>query len=179
MFAKFLSTSLIATAVFALQVGCSSQDAPQDSAERDQPIEMTGPPPLLEDEHQGPHGGHVIELGRSHEFHAELMENEEARTVSVYILGKDMQELALGQPTISLSLIVEGKPQSFVLQAADPTDGKASRFEATDSEAFAALHEHEATGKLLVSIDGKSYSGAIEHHDRDHGHEGEDHDHDH
>ena len=178
MFAKLLSTSLIASAVFAIQVGCTSQDAPQDSAERDQPVEMAGPPPMIEDEHDheehhGPHGGHVIELGRSHEFHAELVENEEARTVSVYILGKDMQELAIDRPTINLSLIVEGKPQSFALQAADPADGKASRFDATDSEAFAALHEHEATGKLLVSIDGKSYSGAIEHHD----HEGEDHDH--
>ena len=177
MFAKFLSTSLIAAA-FALQVGCTAQDSAPAPADRDQPIEMAGPPPMIEDEHghdehQGPHGGHVIELGRNHEFHAEIVENEEARAVSAYILGKDLQELAIEQSTINLSLIVEGKPQSFALQAAGPTGGKASRFDATDSEAFAALHEHEASGKLLVSIEGKSYSGAIEHHD----HGGHDHDH--
>jgi|GEM_PF-1108507 len=170
---------LLTIAISALLGGCK----PQATAELEQPVEMAGPPPAIEGdhghdgEHEGPHGGHVIELGRSHEFHAEIVEDDQARTVTIYILGPEMQELAIEQNEINLSLLVDGKHQSFLLRAVDPIDGKASQFQSTGSEVFAARHEHEATGKLLVMINGKSYSGAVKHHK--HGHNGEEHGHDH
>ncbi len=126
-----------------------------------------------EDEHQGPHDGHVIELGRNHEFHAEVVENEEAGMVTVYILDKKMKELAIDQATIVMNLKFDGKGKTFELTAVDASDGKASRFDATDRSLFEALHEHEATGKIRVTINGDPYSGEVEHHHHD---EHDDHD---
>jgi len=130
-----------------------------------------------EDEHQGPHGGHVIELGRNHEYHAELVEDEEAGTVIVYLLDKDLKELPIDQSSIVMNLTVDGQAKTFELASADANGGKTARFDATGRSLFEALHEHEATGKLQVSINGTPYSGAVEHHhhgddeDAEHNHE--------
>ena len=174
--AKRLSALLLLNSFLLLQVGCGSPTP----ADVDQPIEMDGPPPAVDDghdhagEHQGPHGGHVVELGRSHEFHAEIVEDAEAKTVTVYMLGKDLQELPIEQQEIMLSVVVDGAPRSFAFSPTNAADGKASQFQSSGDEAFVALHEHGAAGKLLVKIGGKSYSGEVEHHD--HGdHAGHDH----
>jgi len=53
-------------------------------------------------EHQGPHGGHVVELGHNHEYHAELVEDEAAGLVTVYILGKDLREFPIAESSIAL-----------------------------------------------------------------------------
>ncbi len=128
-------------------------------------------------EHQGPHNGHVIELGRNHMYHAEVVEDDAAAMVTVYILDKDMKELAIDQASIVMNLKVDGQGQSFELTAAA---GSASQFNAADKTLFEALHEHEATGKLRVTIDGSPFTGDVEHHhhgDAD-GHDHEDgHDH--
>lgn len=127
------------------------------------------------EEHEGPHGGHVIELGRNHRYHAELVENEDAQTISVYMLGEDLKALAIDAPSMTMNLVVDGAAQSFELTAVDPVDGKASQFDGGDKSLFEALHEHEASGKLNVAIDGTPYSGAIEHHDH-HEEHADDHD---
>lgn len=167
----------IAASLAVLSAGCSSEP----SVENSEPIEMDGPPPDLggtmigdahghDDVHQGPHGGRVIELGRSHEFHAEIVEDDDARIVTVHILGREMQPWPIEQSEVVLSLRVDGTPRSFTFPAKDSAEGKASRFEAPDRESFAALHEPGATGKLLVTINGKSYSGVVEPHDHNHDH---------
>lgn len=149
-------------------VGCSSEPV----VEKSQPIEMEGPPPEIEDAHvhndEGPNGGQLIELGRSHEYHAEIVEDDEARIVTVHILGGEMQPWPIEQPAVTLSLLVDGSPHAFELQAKDPVEGKASRFETADTALYEALHKPDASGKLLVRIDGKSYSGVVEPHDHEH-----------
>jgi hypothetical protein len=120
-----------------------------------------------EEEHEGPHGGHVIELGRSHEYHAELVDDEQASTVTVYILDHDLEELPIGATTVSLNLAADGQATPFKLAAVSPADGKASQFTSADPAAFQALHEDEASGKLRVNIAGAPYSGDIEHHHHD------------
>lgn len=134
-----------------------------------------------EGEHEGPHGGHVVELGRNHEYHAELVEDESAGSVTVYILGKDLKELPIAQSSIAMNLVVDGQARSFELAASSAQDGKASCFVASGKELFEALHEHEASGKLRVTIDGTPYTGAVEHHHHhgDEDHDDHDHDHDH
>lgn len=123
------------------------------------------------EEHEGPHGGHVIELGHNHEYHAELVDNEKDGTVTVYLLDKDLKELAIDQSTIAMNLTVDGKPKTFELKAADATDGKATRFDTADRALFEALHEHDAAGKLRVTIDGTPVTGSVEHHHHEHGHD--------
>lgn len=115
-------------------------------------------------EHEGPHGGHVIELGHNHQYHAELVENEDTSTVTVFMLDQDMKELAIDQASVTMNLMVDGQVQSFELAAAGAAAGGASRFDAAGNALFEALHEHEASGKLRVTIDGSPYSGEVEHH---------------
>lgn len=166
---KTLPFSLCTLAILTLSVfagGCwqttnSSSGSPSSGDAHDHDGHEHG------EEHEGPHGGHVIELGRNHEYHAELVENEEAGTVTIYMLDKDLKELAIDAPSIVMNLTVDGQAQSFELTAANASDGKASRFEAAGRDLFDALHEHQATGKLRVTIDGTPHSGDVEHHDHD------------
>jgi len=167
-------TCLLATLAFiAVLSGCGSKPAIDNTS-----TDISGPPPTTakHDEHQGPHHGHVIELGRSHLYHAELVENEKTSTVTIYMLDKDMKEMAIDQPTITMNLKFDGNSKTFQLSARDAKAGRASRFDSDDSALFEALHKHEATGKLRVTINGSSYSGEIEHHDHDKEH-GEKHKH--
>lgn len=133
-----------------------------------------------EHEEHGPHGGHLVELG-DHEFHGEVAFDAKEKKVVVYVLG---HELSKTQPikdqTVTLSLMIDGKPQPFELKAVPQTgdpEGSSSRFELA-GDLIVAEHikdEEDLQGRLTVNIDGKPYSGAIEH-----GHEhGHDHDHDH
>ncbi|WP_164101475.1 hypothetical protein [Candidatus Laterigemmans baculatus] len=163
-----LSLRLALVAVLGVSaVGCGAE-----TTEETQPIEIEGPPPVIDDAHahhdEGPHGGHLIELGRSHAFHAEIVEGDDARQVTVYILGSELELVPIEQPTITLSLVVDGKAQAFELQANDPVEGRSSSFVANDANLYETLHAPGVTGKLLVAIDGKSYSGAVGAHDHDH-----------
>jgi len=132
----------------------------------------------------GPHGGHLVELGE-HEYHAEVVFDHEANALSVYLFGADLKKpLAIDGTEISLNLTIEDKPTQLTLAAAPlegEPEGKSSRFALT-GDPTVAEHVHDAEdlhGRLSVTIAGKPYSGAIEHHHgHDHGHDG-DHGHDH
>ena len=172
-----LSAGLIAIALAGL-AGCGSGSGETPKS--------AGPKPTANDGHAhdhgagdrpAPHGGHIIELGRNHQYHAELVEDEKAHSVTVYILDKDMKELPIDQRSVVVNLVVDGKAQTFELTAAGAQEGKASRFVSSGKALFEALHEHEATGKLRVTINGSPYSGEIAH-DHDHDHDHDDHDHD-
>jgi hypothetical protein len=126
----------------------------------------------------GPHGGHLIELGRDHKYHAELVENEEAERLIVYLYDEQIKELAIEQPSISLTLTSAGTTSTFEL-AGVTSEGASgsSRFESADAELFKLLEQRgEVIGKLRVTIEGTPYTGNIEHHDH---HEGESSGHDH
>jgi hypothetical protein len=148
-----------------VSVGCESKPSDGNSSTGEHAHDEAGHEEHGHDEeHEGPHGGHVIELGRNHEYHAEIVEEEKSEKVSVYMLDKDLKELVIDQPSITMNLKVDGEGQSFVLSAVGATDGKASQFDAPDHLLFEALHEHEATGKLSVTINGSPVSGEVEHH---------------
>lgn len=140
----------------------------------DDPVEMSGPPPALPggaDAHhdEGPHGGHIIELGRNHKYHAELVEDDANETVTVYILDTNMKELPIDAASVSLSLTAAGETTSFELTAVAADDAAgSSRFESSDKKLFAALERgEEVTGKLRATIDGTPYVGNVEHHEHD------------
>jgi hypothetical protein len=119
---------------------------------------------------EGPHHGHLIELGQD-EYHAELTHDDATSMVSVYLLDSSAQgAVPIAETEIVLNLVVNGVPQQAKLAAApqkgDPA-GQSSRFSAIDEKLLAALEAPKTTGRLNVTIEGKAYTGQVEHHEHD------------
>lgn len=119
---------------------------------------------------EGPHQGHLIELGEE-EYHAELAHDEATKTVTIYLLDKTAKvAVPIADPEIVLNLVVDGQPLQAKLIAApqegDPA-GQSSRFSLTDEKVLEALEAPKTTGRLNLSIGGKPYIGAVEHHDHE------------
>ncbi len=119
---------------------------------------------------EGPHHGDLVELGNE-DYHAEVVHGE-VGSVTVYILDSTAKaEVPIDAIELMINVLHDGKAEQFKLvaerQETDP-EGKSSRFSLKDEELAGDLDATDATAKLVVTIDGKSYSGKIEHH-----HEGE------
>jgi hypothetical protein len=136
---------------------------------------------------EGPHGGHIIELGApSH--HAELTHDEQSHRVGVYILdGGAKQPAAIAAESVTINVAQDGEPTQYILPAvAQPEDGEgaASYFELV-SEPLCKIvcGESEAkttTARISITIDGKPFIGIIETDPHEHGHDhGHDHGHSH
>lgn len=180
---KFFTCPLLLLAAFAIPLslaGCdsggSSSTAPSHDEEgHDHKGHDHGAEDHKGHDHEhgetGPNGGHLIELGRNHKYHAELVENDAAGTVSIYILDTHMKELAIGEASIILSLTSDGETISYEMGAMGEGETH-SQFESADKALFQTLEKHgEVTGKLRVTIDGVPYTGSIEHHEHDHAQE--------
>jgi hypothetical protein len=118
----------------------------------------------------GPHGGHVIELGKE-DYHAELIHDDDAGTVTIYVLDHEAKSpVAIEAKEVTINIKHEGKGEQFKLAAA-PQDGekddRSSRFVSKDKELGEDLDHAGAEARLVLEINGKSYTGAIEH-DHDH-----------
>ncbi len=124
---------------------------------------------------EGPHGGHLIELGRNHAYHAELVEIDATQSIVVYILDSQMQEVSIDHDTISIHVAIDNRASSYVLKAAEgETAGGFSRFVSVGNAMFEALeHNDDLEGKLRVTIKGVPYVGRLAH--RAHGHAGHQH----
>lgn len=123
----------------------------------------------------GPHGGSLIELG-AEEYHAELVHDEAAGTIAVYLLDSAAKSaVAIDAAELLVNVKHDGKGEQFKLaaspDASDPA-GKSSRFMSSDAELAGDLDDEHATAELVAEISGKQFRGAIEHH---HGHEAGDH----
>ena len=158
--------------------GCSetgSQPSPGTGAP---PVVTDGPPETDTDaEHahpsEGPHHGDLVELGNE-EFHAEVVHGE-GGSVSVYILDSAAKvSVPIDATELTINITHDGNAEQFKLpadrDAADP-EGKSSRFSLKDEGLAKDLDSHDASARLVVMINGKSYSGKIAHaHDADHKH---------
>ncbi len=145
---------------------------------------VSAPPPATVDVHnhptEGPHHGSLIELGNE-EYHAELVHDEDAGTVTFYLLDSSAKNaVPIEAATLLVNLTHDGQAEQFSLaahpQVSDPS-GKASRFNSSDAELAEELDHEGVEAQLVVSIGGKQYRGEI-HHDHDHeghGHEGHGH----
>jgi hypothetical protein len=119
---------------------------------------------------EGPHGGHLIELGEG-EHHAELTHDEATHTVTVYLLDAGGRTpVEADGPEITLQLFQDGEFVDYTLTAAQG----ASTFSLVDEKLCdTLLHADEIRGRLHVAIDGQGQTGMIDHHAHDH--EGHDH----
>jgi len=117
---------------------------------------------------EGPHGGHLIELGEG-EHHAELAHDEATHTVTVYLLDADGRTpVKADGPEITLQIFRAGQFVDYTLSAAQG----ASTFSLVDEKLCdTLLHADEIRGRLHVTIDGQQQTGMIDHR----AHEGHDH----
>ena len=119
---------------------------------------------------EGPHDGDLIELGNE-EYHAELLHDEDAGTVTIYILdGGATKQVPIDASEITINAKHDGRPEQFSLAASpDESDpqGQSSRFVSNDKELAEHLDEEGADPRLVLTINGKSYRGDISH-DHDH-----------
>ena len=172
---KFLSISLkLSLAVMVMIVaGCSNESSTDP--------ESAGPPNTMDDHAghahptEGPHHGDLIELGNE-EYHAEILHDEDAGTVTIYVLdGAATKQVPIDATEVTINAKHDGKPEQFKLTAspdANDPPGKSSRFVSNDEELAHHLDEDGAEPRLVLTINGKSYRGVITH---DHDHEGHNH----
>jgi len=112
----------------------------------------------------GPRGGHLIELGRKHEYHAELTENAGAESVSVFILDKNLHDIAINEEAVTLNIVAGAEVHMFQLMAVQSVSTTGiTEYIGNDPRLFHLLREEDVTGKLRVRIKGVPYVGDIEH----------------
>lgn len=115
---------------------------------------------------KGPHGGQLIELGNE-EYHAELLHDEQAGTVTVHLLdGAAKQPVTSAAPEIIINLKDQGQGKQFKLAAAPlPTEtaGQSSKFASSDKQLAELLDAAGADAQLVVEIGGKQFRGALAH----------------
>lgn len=132
---------------------------------------------------EGPHHGVLIELG-AEEYHGELVHDEAAGTVTVWILDSTAKTtVPIDAEEITINLRLSDRGEQYRLQASaeagDPPD-RSSRFLCTDRGLGEDLHQEDAQAMLALSIEGRAFRGSIphRHHHADHAH-GHHHAHDH
>jgi hypothetical protein len=125
--------------------------------------------------HDGPHGGHVMVLGKE-EYHAEWT-HEEGGKVTFYILDADAaKEVPIAAEEITIDAkIGNNPPATYKLTAVNPQDGKAAAFELTSPDLETVLEQLKApnvTCTLHVNVNGKQFDQEIkeEEHTADHKH---------
>lgn len=145
--------------------GTASSPPPDAASKKDHDHEHAHPT-------EGPHHGDLVELGNE-EYHAELVHDEKAGTVTIYILDAHAETaVPIDAMELTINLKHDGKAEQFKLAASpDASDpqGKSSRFTSSDAELGEDLEHEGAEPQLVVTISGKQYRGKIEH--GDHGHE--------
>lgn len=142
----------------------------------DQPSQSAATGESHEHPTEGPHHGSLIELGNE-EYHAELLHNEQAGTITVYILDSaGKQAVPVDSKELTINLSHDGQAEQFALaaspEAGDPP-GQSSRFTSADAELAEELDHEHAEAQLVVTISGKQFRGVVAH---EHDHEGHDHD---
>jgi hypothetical protein len=163
MFSASRVSSSMLPVIFALSVaGCLGTST------------ETSVPPGTVDTHdhptEGPHGGGLVELGNE-EYHAELVNDDAAGTVTVYVLDSAAKTaVPIEASEVTINLKHDGQAEQFKIAAsADPSDppGKFSRFVATDTELAEGLDHEGAEAQLVLMINGRQYRGAITHEHED------------
>lgn len=148
-----------------------------DSSNPGSPISSPSPTAESEEGHEhpteGPHHGDLVELGNE-EYHVEIVHGDGGE-VTVYVLDSGAKKpVPIDAAEITINLSHKGEAEQFKLQASpeagDP-EGYSSRFTLKDEHLAEDLDAEDATAKLVITINGKQYTGKIEH---DHDHAGHD-----
>ncbi len=126
---------------------------------------------------EGPHHGSLIELGNE-EYHAELVHDEKAKTVTVYVLDSHGEKaVPIDAKKIVINLTHDGSAEQFDLNASPDegdTEGQSSRFVSKDEELAEDLDKEDTKAKISIKVGEKQFTGDIkhEHEEGDHDHKG-------
>lgn len=169
-----LAATVFTTAL--LLSGCGDASKPETPAKSPSPSAVSEEGHEHEHPTEGPHHGDLVELGNE-EYHAEIVHGNEA-DVTVYVLDSGAKKaVPIDAAEITINLSHKGEAEQFKLPAAPDagdTEGKASRFTLKEKHLAEDLDAEGTTAKLVITINGKQYTGKIEHH---HDHEGHGHEH--
>jgi hypothetical protein len=114
---------------------------------------------------EGPHGGHLIELGHN-EVTAELVFNDERHEVVVHLAAAPGMPSPEGQPVVGLQLFEDGEFVDYPLSPGE-ADG-AAVFTLVDEKVHRILDAGHVKGRLRVTWGDKEYSAPLD--DICHGH---------
>lgn len=165
-FARFSSSVAVCGGLLSAGLlGCTGGGGDFKSA-KDLPVAHA--PHAHEHEH-GPHGGELIELGNE-EFHAELVIDDKAHALHIYLLGPDAKT-AVTTAAEEVTLNVEGGSALVLKPAADQEAGQTTKFELVDEKAVHGLTEAGFLhGGLQVKIGDKAFTAPLDIHFDGHDH---------
>lgn len=103
----------------------------------------------------GPHGGHLLEVG-DHVAHLEVIHDEEAGKLTVYVLGPDEKTPFPLEQAPQLKLVTEQGPLVLDLEKVDQVG-------ATFSATADVMKGVEPEGRVSLTIEGKVYNPILEH----------------
>ena len=157
----FLTAGLVASLV--IFNGCGDKNGKVDGGKGKNSVSKSD---AHDHPSEGPHGGHLIELGHE-EYHAELVEDDSANKVTIYLLDSGAKKaVPIDAKEVTVNASVAGKPRQFKLPAVSQqgdSAGTASRFELADEELFEAIEHAESKARLAVTINDKPYTGNLAH----------------
>ncbi len=129
----------------------------------------------------GKHGGHILELDDAHAYHGELVFDAATRDITIYFYGAEVGE-AKAATAVALE-VHDGDAHKDLTSKPMPLDGEtdetASRWLISGADLPADIKsEEQLDGHLEATLDGKSFSYALEPHTHDdHGHDDDEHSH--
>jgi hypothetical protein len=160
--------TLTAFSALAFAIGCNNADDVQEYTD----VETEEGVDEMEHDHhhEGPHGGHVIELTDDHSVHGEFVLSETDGVGRFYLLGGDLESEVMAESVTYMP--AEGDAVEF--EAVEPgDDGMAAVFEAS-FDALPSTDIEELEGAFTVTKGDQTMEGPLTHdHDHDHDHEGE------
>lgn len=157
---------LSASLMLAALVGCNGSTAPvsNDGGTTD-PAHADGGHGAHAHPTVGPHKGDLVELGNE-EYHAEIVHGE-GGLVSVYVLDSHATvAVPIDATEVTINITHDGMAEQFKLPAVPETSdpmGKSSRFQLQDADLAGDLDHEGVAAKLVLNINGKQYTGKIEH----------------
>jgi hypothetical protein len=158
MFRTICVSTLSAAAMLFLTGGCESK--------------KTDPKPVAtpEHHHHGPNEGEVIELVGDGDYHAELLQDVDHKTVTVFLLGQDVKTpVTTAADKLVIRITHQGTPTEFVLAPKEgETAGNVSKFESKDEALTLALGNETAERELEVTIGDKPYKAKFPYYEPHH-----------
>ena len=129
-----------------------------------------------EHHHTAPHGGHLIPLG-DHEYNIELVFSAEPRELHAFILGGHAtKKIGLDLESFDFDQEDSEGNEVEISLTANPQEGDAeglaSRYTAQGDAIPDSIKDLEdLSGHVHIEIDGKEYTGDLDHDHGDHGHD--------
>ena len=150
-------------------VGCNNQQATTPYADAE-----VAPADHDEHEHhhEGPHGGHIVELAGDHSVHGEFVLDTEGKVARLYLYGEDLKTPVQATAVTFHAEGDNGEEQEVTMEPAGGAES-ASEFTASIDQLPSGDIE-QLFGHFHVTVDGKELSGDLAH-DHDHDHEGHSH----